>query len=88
MKPWIRALAVACALLWAAPAVAETDTDEARQERLDDLRHRHLWIAYGLIWGSVFLFAHRSWKRSERTGAELEDLKKRLAALEGEGGGG
>ena len=64
-----------------APAAA-TQKFEA-SEKLEALRYRHLWIAYGIIWLSVFGFMLRTWKRSEETAKDLEHLKTRLSELEG-----
>ncbi len=86
MKRALVALTLGAAL-WVGPAVAaDAPRDEvATAERKDALRHRHLWIAYGLAWALVFGFAYRAWRRSEATGRELEDLKARLGALEAKG---
>jgi len=52
---------------------------------LEPMRYRHLWIAYSAIWFIVFFFMFRTWKNSEKTTAELDVLKRRLAELEGKG---
>lgn len=79
------------------PAVAEAteaaapgkvvDTFQTSAE-LEPMRYRHLWIAYSAIWFLVFFFMFRTWKNSQRTAAELDGLKRRLADLEGKGGDG
>ena len=53
-----------------------------RAQRLDEMRYRHLWIAYGLIWFLVFFFMFRTHKLGRETSGELDELKRRLAELE------
>lgn len=65
-----------------APAKARFE----QAERAEDLRYRHLWIAYAIIWLLVFGFAVRTWQRTRDTGAELDELKRRLAELEARNG--
>ncbi len=85
MRTFVRALALGAALLLSTAAFAEDTRDqEALEERKADLRHRHLWIAYGLIWFSVYGFVFRTWARTRETAAELDLLKERLAELEGD----
>ncbi len=85
---FVKALVFGAALLFATAALAEDPRDQAAlEERKDDLRHRHLWIAYALIWVSIHGLIHRTWTRSRATAAELEVLKARLAELEGEEAG-
>jgi hypothetical protein len=67
-------------------SVAAAKSAFEKTERMEALRYRHLWIAYGTIWFLVFGFTYRTWKRSEATSAELDDLKRRLAELEGRNG--
>ncbi len=92
VKTMARAAAVSLGLALLAPALAQDAPPEAaktafeKTERLENLRYRHLWIAYGTIWLVVFGFAFRTWQRSERTAKELDDLKSRLADLEGRNG--
>ncbi|MCA9538971.1 MAG: hypothetical protein KC620_08780 [Myxococcales bacterium] len=69
----------------AAPAMP---TQFERTEALEDMRYKHLWIAYGAVWLLVFAFVFRTWRRSEATASELNGLKARLAELEGRSGGG
>ena len=60
--------------------------------RVDALRYadrgnRHLWIAYSLIWLFIFLLIFRTWKRSAALEEELDEVKRRLRAIDtGEGG--
>lgn len=85
MRTLVRALVLGAALLFTTAAYADDTRDqEALEERKSDLRHRHLWIAYGLIWMSVYGFVFRTWQRTRETAAELEMLKGRLAELEGD----
>lgn len=53
----------------------------------ESMKYRHLWIAYGAIWALIFGFVWRTWSRQRATAAELEDLRRRLGALEGRDGG-
>ena len=55
----------------------------SRDPALEEMRYQHLWIAYGAIWLIIFFFVFRTWRQGERTAGELEDLKSRLADLEG-----
>jgi len=57
-------------------------------EDLQDMRYRHLWIAYGVVWFLVFAFVWRTWKLQRTTSDELDDLRGRIADLEeGKGDG-
>ena len=58
-----------------------------KAERLESMRYRHLWIAYGAIWLIIFVFVFRTWKMNQTTSSELERLKARLADLENSDGG-
>ena len=75
-----------------AEASASPSSDEAKaareaekEQRLEDLRYKHLWIAYSLIWLVIFSFIRSTWKRSEAVSARLDELKGRLKALEERG---
>jgi CcmD family protein len=81
--------------LWAAPAAAQdapAPTGGAEQVTQfeaasnEDMKYRHLWLAYGAIWLLVFGFVWRTWGRQRDTARELEDLRRRLATLEGRDG--
>ena len=66
-----------------APAkVRKTPDSFERTARLESMRYRHLWLAYGFIWLVVFLFVFRTWKLHQGNSAELEALTRRLKALE------
>ena len=54
----------------------------AAEARLEELRYRHLWIAYGMVWLIIFIFVFRTWKMNQTTTSELQALKRRLAKLE------
>ncbi len=58
----------------------------AQNEALEDLRYKHLWIAYSLIWLIVFVFMYRTYKVGTENRARLEALKSRLALLEKQDG--
>lgn len=66
----------------AEPAAPEMPDAFAKAERLEALRYRHLWIAYGAIWLIVFVFVFRTWRSSTALSTELDGLKSRLAELE------
>ena len=55
-----------------------------KEQRLEDLRYKHLWIAYSLVWVVIFLFIRRTWQRSQEVTGRLDELKRRLIALEEE----
>ncbi|MFN3197919.1 MAG: CcmD family protein [Bradymonadia bacterium] len=52
----------------------------------EDMKYRNLWIAYAAIWILVFGFIWRTWSKQQSTAQELNDLRKRLNALDDEGG--
>ena len=60
----------------------KTPSKFERAQRLDEMRYRHLWIAYGLIWFLVFFFMFRPHQLGRETSGELDELKRRLAELE------
>jgi len=66
----------------AAPSAAKTAERFERAERIEEMRYRHLWIAYSLIWLIVFVFVFRTWKLNQSTAGELEALNRRLKSLE------
>ena len=80
----------------AAPSAAagETATNPEYQkprtfvpsERLQKMRYRHLWLAYAFVWLFIFLFIFRTWKMNQATTAELDYVRKKLAALEADDG--
>ncbi|MCA9542940.1 MAG: hypothetical protein KC613_01075 [Myxococcales bacterium] len=82
--------AAASAASPAQPAAATTEAPAKagfqQVERAENLRYRHLWMAYAVIWLLVFGFAFRTWQRTRDTGAELDELKRRLAELEARNG--
>lgn len=67
----------------AAPATtAAAKKDFAKEARLRDLRHKHLWMAYGAVWLIIFGFIWRTHALSRKTDGELQRLKVKLEALE------
>lgn len=64
---------------------APTDKELAKEQRLEELRYKHLWIAYSVVWLVIFFFLRSTWKRSEAVAARLEELKERVKRAEGEG---
>ena len=62
--------------------VRNTPDSFERTARLESMRYRHLWLAYGFIWLIVFLFVFRTWKLNQSNSVELDALTRRLKALE------
>ena len=54
----------------------------ASDAALEELRYKHLWIAYGLIWLIVFLFMLRTYNVGRENRETLDALKSRLLQLE------
>lgn len=61
---------------------AMTPQDLAKEQRLEDLRYKHLWIAYSIVWLVIFMFIRNTWKRSEAVAERLDELKTRIKRLE------
>ena len=61
---------------------ANNNFDSEKEERLENLRYKHLWIAYSLVWIIIFVFIRQTWQRSQAVSSRLEELKSRLIALE------
>lgn len=53
-----------------------------KAERLTDLRHKHLWIAYGAAWLIICGFVWRTHSMSNQTSAELQSLKRKIEGFE------
>ena len=94
----MRQLLLMAVCLWASPVLAQDEptapesaavakSDFEKTQRLETLRYRHLWIAYGAAWLIIFGFSLRTWRSAERTETELTELKRRLAQLEGKQNG-
>lgn len=90
-----RAVLTACLLLPVGSAVAQdaAPASEAKQikafekaERLTELRHKHLWMAYGAAWLVICGFMWRTNGMSRKTEGELLALKKKIEALEAQDG--
>jgi hypothetical protein len=83
----LRTLVLGIGLLFASAAYADDPRDlEAVEARKDDLRHRHLWIAYSLVWFTIHGFVFATWRQTRSTANELDELRARLAELDGDGG--
>lgn len=54
-----------------------------KAERLRDLRHKHLWLAYAAAWLVIFGFVWRTHRMSKGTDDQLQALKRKIEALEG-----
>ena len=65
-----------------ASKAAKDAFNSAKEERLEDLRYKHLWIAYSLVWIIIFLFIRQTWQRSTHVTQRLDELKARLGKLE------
>ena len=61
---------------------AKEDFERVKEERLNQLRYRHLWIAYSLVWLIIFVFIRGTWKRSQAVEDNLRALQDRLTKLE------
>lgn len=89
MRGFVLALGLSLAPLCAAladEAPVATNSDFEKTERLEALRYRHMWIAFGAAWLIVFGFAFRTWRHAQQTESELEALKRRLNELESKHG--
>ena len=64
---------------------AKSQFDSEKEQRLEDLRYKHLWIAYSLVWVIIFVFIRQTWSRSQAVSSRLEELKARLTKLEEKG---
>ena len=53
-----------------------------KAERLTDLRHKHLWMAYGAVWLIIGAFIWRTHSMSKQTAAELQALKRKIEGFE------
>ena len=62
---------------------AAASVDPAVEQSLEELRYKHLWIAYGVIWLIIFVFMYRTYRVGTTNRDSLEALKNRLASLEG-----
>ena len=63
------------------PAAAAVNPEV--EQALEELRYKHLWIAYGVIWLIIFVFMYRTYRVGTTNRDSLEALKARLASLEG-----
>ena len=61
---------------------AKDDFNSDREARLEELRYKHLWIAYSFVWLIIFLFIRQTWQRSQAVSNRLDELKSRLIKLE------
>ena len=67
------------------PSVANTETFASAQDkeaRLEELRYKHLWIAYSLVWLIIFFFIRQTWIRHQAVASRLDELQTRLKDLE------
>lgn len=62
--------------------LAKEQAELAKEQRLEELRYKHLWIAYSIVWLVIFMFIRSTWKRSEAVAARLDELKGRVKRLE------
>lgn len=56
------------------------------EAEMQDMRHRHLWLAYGALWAIAFAFIWRTARRQQGADRGLLDLESRLDAWERERG--
>ena len=73
-----------------ATSTAQTSTSQndpnafKKEQRLEELRYRHLWIAFSLVWLITLVFVYGTWQRSQAVASRLDELKARLAQVEKE----
>ena len=63
----------------------QADQDESerlKETRLNELRYKHLWIAYSIVWLIVFVFIRGTWRRSQAVEQRIIELQTRLSKLE------
>jgi len=70
----------------AAQTPATAAAEAAREARLEELRYQHMWVAFGAVWLVLFVFVRQTYARSAAVSARLDELKGRLALLEGREG--
>jgi len=56
------------------------------EAEMQDMRHRHLWLAYGALWAIAFAFIWRTTRRQQGADRALKELESRLDAWERERG--
>ena len=64
---------------------AQSDKDEferVKEARLNELRYKHLWIAYSLVWLIVFIFIRGTWRRSQAVEQRIMDWMVQQSAVE------
>lgn len=61
---------------------AKEEFERVKEERLNDLRYKHLWIAYSLVWLIIFVFIRGTWRRSQAVEENVKSLQSRLEKLE------
>ena len=57
------------------------DTFE-REKRAEELRYKHLWFAYSLVWLIIFIFIRKTWRRSQEVEQRIIELQNRLSKIE------
>jgi hypothetical protein len=56
--------------------------EQVKETRLNELRYKHLWIAYSLVWLIIFIFIRKTWIRSQAVEQRIIELQSRLNKLE------
>ena len=56
--------------------------EQVKEARLNELRYKHLWIAYSLVWLIIFIFIRKTWIRSQAVEQRIIELQSRLNKLE------
>lgn len=56
--------------------------EREKEARLEELRYKHLWIAYSLVWLIIFMFMRSTKQKSQAVSERLDELKNRLNKLE------
>lgn len=70
----------------ATPTPGEPSATQFSAASNEEMKYRHLWIAYAVIQVLIFGFIWRTWSRQEMTRKELDDVRRRLAEVEAENG--
>lgn len=74
------AAALVPALVWA--QTGEPVTQFVADANLEAMKHRHLWIAYAIIWLLIMALVARTAKRQTELKKDLESLSARVEEME------
>ncbi len=84
MRRFLNVASGAAVSLWAAAAHAEGEpvTAFAASDALEEMKYRHLWIAYATIWILIMVLVWRTARRQAETAKDLQALTARMDELE------